>query len=252
MLGGADASASVTSQANPTPMLFRIIEEGTLPNHRQSHLKDCIVIAAVMGDISSERGEIRLERMSCTHHDNEVVDMSVEGTVFDPSGKNGIRGTPVWREGTLLQRAFVAGALSGIADGISQRYVTNSVSPLGSTQNVSGRSIFQYGTAHGASSALDKLADYTIQRAEQYHPVIQLSAGTTVDIVFLRGFYLDGKDHESEASRDIAAISANIELPKPVEADQEEQPAVLPLSDAQITKLKTHQKELGITVGQTQ
>ena len=43
---------------------------------------------------------------------------------------------------------------------------------------------------------MDKLADYNIQRAEQYHPVIQLTAGQPVDIVFLKGFYLDGKNHD--------------------------------------------------------
>ncbi len=60
MLGAADAAAGVNSQANPSPMLFRIIASGTLPNHKKSHLKDCVVTAAVYGDISSERGDIRL------------------------------------------------------------------------------------------------------------------------------------------------------------------------------------------------
>jgi conjugal transfer pilus assembly protein TraB len=60
MLGGADASAAVNSSSNPVPMLFRITADGTLPNHKKSHLKDCVVTAAVVGDISSERGLIRL------------------------------------------------------------------------------------------------------------------------------------------------------------------------------------------------
>ena len=45
---------------------------------------------------------------------------------------------------------------------------------------------------------MDKIADYNIRRADQYHPVIQLSAGTIVDVVFLKGFYLDGQKHDNE------------------------------------------------------
>ncbi|MCE3237364.1 MAG: hypothetical protein K0R24_345 [Gammaproteobacteria bacterium] len=198
MIGGADASAAVNAQSNPTPMLFRLIERGTLPNHRKSHLKDCIVTAAVIGDISSERGMIRLESLSCAFPTNEVVDQPVEGTIFGSEGKNGVRGNPVWREGVLLQRAFAAGALSGFSNALSQTYTTNSVSTLGNVQTVNGGKMAQYGLANGAGKAMDKLADYNIQRADQYHPVIQLSAGTVVDVVFLKGFYLDGKKHESE------------------------------------------------------
>ena len=65
MLGGADASTGVNSQSNPTPVLFRLLDTGTLPNHHHSHLKDCVATAAAIGDISSERGLMRLERFSC-------------------------------------------------------------------------------------------------------------------------------------------------------------------------------------------
>ena len=61
---------------------------------------------------------------------------------------------------------------------------------MGSTQTVSNDGIFKYGAAQGIGKAMDRLADYNINRAEQYHPVIQLSAGTVVDIVFLKGFSL--------------------------------------------------------------
>jgi conjugal transfer pilus assembly protein TraB len=199
MLGAADASAGVQAQSNPSPMLFRIVANGTLPNHQQSHLKSCVVTAAVVGDISSERGQIRLERMSCTFPNGEIVEQQVDGTVFGMDAKNGVRGNPVWREGALLGRAAIAGTLSGLGSAVSQTYTTSSISPLGSTQTVNNGDIFKYGAAQGASNAMEKLAEYNIRRAEQYHPVIQLSAGQPVDVVFLKGFYLDGRKHEETA-----------------------------------------------------
>ncbi len=203
-LGGADASAAVNAQANPQPMLFRIIEDGTMPNNQKSRLKGCLATAAVVGDISSERGFIRLETLSCVEPGtNKVIDLNVEGTVFGPEGKGGIRGVPMWREGALLQRAFAAGTLSGLANGITQRFTQTSISPLGAIQTASSdmKDILARGAAGGLGNAMEKLADYNIKRAEQYHPVLQLSAGTVVDLVFLKGFYLNDEKTEGTKTR---------------------------------------------------
>lgn len=248
MIGGADASAAVNAQSNPSPMLFRIVENGTLPNHKKSHLKDCVVTAAVVGDISSERGLIRLESLSCTYQNNEIVDQTVEGTIFGSEGKNGIRGRPVWREGALLQRAFAAGALSGISEGISQSYTTNSISPQGNVATIDPSKIAQVGLGKGVGKAMDKLADYNIQRAEQYHPVIQLSAGAVVDVVFLKGFFLDGKKHEDQ-DNSVGNYSSSIQtqgVPSIFTPLTDAQ--TLPLSPDAVKKIQQHSKELGLRV----
>lgn len=239
-LGGADASAAVNAQSNPQPMLFRIIENGTMPNNQKSHLKGCLATAAVVGDISSERGFIRLETLSCVVPEtNRVIDLHVEGTVFGPEGKSGIRGTPMWREGALLQRAFAAGALSGVASGVSQKFTQTSISPLGAIQTINSdvKDILAKGAAGGLGNAMEKLADYNIRRAEQYHPVLQLSAGTEVDLVFLKGFYLNDPRNDKIPSRAIGnnteATTSNLNnMPK------------LTITPDQAEKLKAHTAEL--------
>lgn len=249
MLGSADASAGVNGSANPSPLLFRIVADGTLPNRQKSHLKDCVVTAAVVGDISSERGQIRLERMSCTFPNGEIVEQPVQGTIFGMDGKNGVRGNPVWREGALLGRAAVAGTLSGIGSGIAQTYTTNSISPLGTTQTVTNSDIFKYGAAQGASNAMSKLADYNIRRAEQYHPVIQLSAGQSVDVVFLKGFYLDGRNsEESKRESDPASdLFAPTTTNAPTQAPPSSTSTGLTLSQQDVEKLKQHEESMGWT-----
>ena len=65
------------------------------------------------------------------------------------------------------------------------------------TQTINNNEILKYRCrTSGAANAMDKLAEYNVRRAEQYHPVIQLTAGQPVDVVFLKGFYLDGRNHE--------------------------------------------------------
>lgn len=243
MIGGADASAAVNTQSNPTPMLFRIVAKGTLPNHKKSHLEDCVVTAAVVGDISSERGLIRLENLSCTFKNNEIVDQAVEGTIFGPGGKNGVRGMPVWRDGPVVRRAFAAGFLSGVSSGVSNSYNTNSISPEGTVQTLQPSKVFQNGLASGASKSMDKMAEYEIRRAEQYHPVIQLSAGTVVDVVFLKGFYLDGRKHDDK-NKSIGHYGDNAPRLFPEVRSSPD----LPLSPEMVQRIQERSKELGLRV----
>jgi conjugal transfer pilus assembly protein TraB len=60
------------------------------------------------------------------------------------------------------------------------------------TKETGGNALFnvdalKQGSVQGVGSALDKLSDYYIKRAEQLQPVIQVAAGRTVDIVFTHG-----------------------------------------------------------------
>lgn len=250
MLSGADASAAVTSPHNPNPMIFRILENGTLPNHKRSHLKDCKVLAYVVGDISSERGEINIDKISCVFPNNEIIDPKVEGWIFGRDGKYGVRGRPVWREGKLLQRAFAAGALSGISEGVSQSYTTNSISPLGNTQTTNNGKILQVGVARGTSKAMDKLADYNIQRAEQYHPVIQISPGDVVDVVIKEGFFLDGKkhEHEEDVKRIPNLFDPRVPIPTVQSSYLQSDAQTLPLSEEQVRRLQANSKQLGLRI----
>lgn len=239
MIGAADLSAGVQSQSNPSPLVFRITSNGTLPNGYKSHLKDCKLIAAAIGDISSERGLARLERLSCVFPSGEIVEQQVEGTIYAKDGKNGIRGTPVWREGALLGRAAVAGTLSGLGSAISQTYSTTSISPLGSTQTVNNNEIFKYGVAQGASNAMEKLADYNIRRAEQYHPIVQISAAQEVDVVFLKGFYLDGKPRDENNNVDKSEPS------RLFPASSKQTSTGLTLSENELEKIKQNERNMG-------
>jgi conjugal transfer pilus assembly protein TraB len=250
MLSGADASAAVNSQSNPEPMVLRLTSNGVLPNKKRSHLKDCFVTAAVIGDISSERGKIRLERLSCTFPNGETVEQEVDGTIIGSEGKNGVRGIPLWRDGAITQRAFGSGFLSGVANGFSNSYNTNSISAQGTVQTLNSGKIIQNGLANGSAKGMDKLSDFYIRLAEQYHPVIQLSAGTIVDVLFLKGFFLDGKKHEDKnLNVDNFAIndmnSPTLFPAPPTDAQS------LPLSTGDVKRIQENSKELGLRVTPT-
>lgn len=190
VLQGADASAGVLSQANPDIMIFQLIDDGVMPNRHKSHLNGCIVSASVIGDISSERGKFRTERISCIHPDGTSLDTQVTGIVSD--SKNGIRGRAVWRDQPMVKKAFWGSFWESMGN-IGQQYSNDySVSALGSVATIQPTKIPLAAVSSGGSGAAKMYAQYNIKRAEMYHPIIELSANTIVDVTFLKGFWLDG------------------------------------------------------------
>lgn len=197
LLSGADADASVNGQSNTDPILLRLLDDGVMPNGKHAHLKGCFVIASVYGDISSERGQIRTQRLSCVNKAGQTMDISVFGTVVGSSGKDGLRGTPVMRNGEILTWAGLSGFFSGISQAMQQSQTTQSISPLGTTNTVDASQTMQYGLYGGAGGALSKLADYYIKRADQYHPIIEINSGSQATVVFLKPFTIDFTAPES-------------------------------------------------------
>ena len=199
VLAGVDASAGVSSQGDPRPVLLRITgpawtaaEDGTA---LQVDVDGCTVTGAAHGDLSSEKVYVRFRTMTCAGPEpGTVVETDVAGFVAG-SGKTGVRGPVVSREGALVEKAFLAGLVSGAGQGVAQAFQPQAVATGGgaAVANTGLGDIGRAGLGAGASSAGQKVADYMIRRAEQYQPVIQLQAGTKVTLVFLEGARIDGR-----------------------------------------------------------
>ena len=198
VLAGVDASAGISSQGDPRPVLLRLTgpawtaaEDGSA---LQVNVAGCTVTAAAHGDLSSEKVYARLRTLTCAGPEpGSVIETEVAGFIAG-SGKTGVRGPVVSREGALVQKAFLAGLVSGAGQGAAQAFQPQAVATGGgaAVANTGLADIGRAGLGAGASSAGSKVADYLIRRAEQYQPVIQLRSGTRVSVVFLEGARLDG------------------------------------------------------------
>ena len=200
VLAGVDASAGLSSQGDPRPVLLRITgpawtaaEDGAALS---VDLAGCTVTGAAHGDLSSEKVYARLRTLTCAGVDPDtVVETEVAGFVAG-TGKTGVRGPVISREGALVEKAFLAGLVSGVGQGVQAAFSPQAVATGAGTAAVANTGLGDIGRAGlgaGASSAGQKVADYMIRRAEQYQPVIQLHAGTRVTVVFLEGARLDGR-----------------------------------------------------------
>ena len=197
---GVDASAGVVSQGDPRPVLLRVTgpawtaaEDGAA---RSVDLAGCTVTGAAHGELSSEKVYVRLRTLTCAGPTpGTVVETAVAGFVAG-MGKAGVRGPVVSREGALVERAFLAGLVSGAGQGVATAFSPTAIAAGGNRAAVANTGIADIGRAGigaGAGSAGSRVSDYLIRRAEQYQPVIQLRAGTEVTVVFLEGTRLDGR-----------------------------------------------------------
>lgn len=191
LLGGLDAPTGGQSQSNPHPVLLRLEDNAMLPNRFRGQVRECLVIGAGYGDLSSERAYIRTERLSCVRHDGTAIEVKIKGSVFGEDGKVGVRGRLVSKQGQVLANALIAGVVGGIGSGIQGRYTQNSSSALGNVSTVDPNHAMEAGMGQGVGKALDRLAQYYISLAEKMFPIVEVDAGRVVDVVLTEGAVLD-------------------------------------------------------------
>ena len=131
-----------------------------------------------------------LKSVTCTERlTGEISETQVAGYVVGEDGRAGVRGVVVDKAGPLIRNSLVGGFFSGMGQffGAQQQKSTFPVSPLGQTQFLAPQQMLTAGVSQGASNALEKYADFFINRAEQLQPVLQVAAGREIDVVFTQG-----------------------------------------------------------------
>ena len=197
---GVDASAGVSSQTDPLPVVLRItgparsvVNNGKLLTTR---LEGCVVNGAARGDLSAEKVYVKLAKMTCDQPGGRVAVSEVKGFISF-AGKTGVRGKVVSREGNLVTQAFIA----GIAGGFGRGFTANAnaifrgglvAAPGQPIPQLDAGQIASAGIGQGVGQAADMVSKYLIERAEQYQPIIEMPTGIDVEIVFLDGVYVRG------------------------------------------------------------
>ncbi len=211
LTSGVVASTATSASANPQPIVLRLADQGNLPRGFKGEMRDAVLIGACYGDLSSERAFCRLQTISWVESSGETVERQIEGWILGEDGRPGIKGTVIDRAGEVARESLFAGILSGISnflkfDATSSVYP---VTPFGQTNALSTQNALKGAAGTGVGNALDKLADFSIKRAEQMQPVILVSSGRLVDVVFKKGLDL----RRVEARSPLTLVGANTSLP---------------------------------------
>lgn len=169
-----------------TPFVAKVKGEAIMPNNwRNSSLVDCFVTGSAIGNLSSERAYLKGEGITCVAESGEIFEGAMNSVVFGEDGKPGIAGTVVSKQGSVLAKQFMAGAVGGLA----QMFAPTPI--IGLNSNVSGNGQQQYqwpnptmaaqsSLAGGLQQAGQQLAQFYLDFAKQMMPVIEITGGHRV------------------------------------------------------------------------
>jgi conjugal transfer pilus assembly protein TraB len=190
LMNGVDAPSGVKGKGSPYPVLLRIIDLAQLPNKFRADIRECFAIGEAYGELSSERANIRINTISCNSKDGSVAEGQVSGYVVGEDGKLGVAGQVVTKQGAMLARTMAAGFLQGVSQAFSQSATVVNISPTGSTSTIDPNKTAQAGLGGGVSKAAEELSKFYIDMSKEMFPVVEVSAGRKVEIVFINKFSL--------------------------------------------------------------
>jgi len=189
LVTGLDAPTSDASRRDPIPLLLRIKDLAILPNRFRADVRECFVLLSAYGDLSSERAYARGEQISCVANDGTTIEDRLEGFASDETGKNGIVGRVVSKQGAFIARALTVSMMQGVAQAFSAANASSPVS-VGETSADSlelVKSNSQSGVSNGIGLGMEKIADFYLQQATDMFPVIEVSAGRQIDVILTEG-----------------------------------------------------------------
>ena len=181
LITGLDASTASQSKRDPFPVLVRLQKTAILPNRYQADVRECFVLLAGYGDLSSERAYMRGETVSCVLKDGKVIETKLQGYAAGEDGKAGVRGRLVTKQGQFIARALMVGFLQGAAEVLNKGDTVTL--GLSQTNNQEDGSPWGSAALKGTGNALDRIAEFYIDQAYNLFPVIEIDAGRQLDIV---------------------------------------------------------------------
>lgn len=186
---GVVVSTGTNSSSDPQPILLRIVDNGNLPGGLKGKVKDAVLIGACYGSASAERAICRLKTLSWRDKSNRNIEKPIEGWIASEDGVQGIRAKIIDRSSEIAREAFGAGLLSAASNFFKMQSTSGvfPVSPFGQTNALSSGDAIKGAVGGGVGSAMDRLAAYSINRAESMSPVAYVASGRVLDAVLMRG-----------------------------------------------------------------
>lgn len=206
LVSGADCSVAVQKPTGPNMMLLKPLDNGKLPRNVRVLLKGSVIIGNAIGDIASERVYVRAERMTLVERNGSFIETEVSAYVSGEDGREGLRGVVVDRSGQIITRAAFASILQGVSEGIQGALNNQTIQKLAEANRPSKTildvDMLRNSGMQGGTTALSKLSEYYIKRAEQLQPAIQVAAGRVVDVIFTKTVKIGETDLKKKFDRE--------------------------------------------------
>lgn len=213
LLHGVDAGTSETSRANPQPVLLMITDNAILPGAAKYKLNSCFAMGTAVGELSTERANIRVDKLSCVDKSNNLVlSEKVSAYIVDSDSIISLRGVVSDKQGAKLGKSLLAGfaqGLSGVLGSTQSQVQTTFQNGLTSSSGVSSSAALRSAGLTGLQQATNQLADFYLKEAQAMFPVVTVAAGRTATLVFSDSVVLKWKNTGSMYSEQVTPVVNN-------------------------------------------
>ncbi len=186
ILNGVDAPTGSKGKGSPYPVLLRIVDIARLPNFFKSDIRECFALGESYGELSNERAQIRVNKLSCISKDGNQLEAKVTGYAVGEDGKLGLSARIISKQGALIGRALLAGLVSGAGSALQQSAYTQNQTISGLPVNtIEPNMVAQAAVGTGLAKGADELSKFYIENAKELFPVAEVHSGRLCEIVFL-------------------------------------------------------------------
>ncbi|POB14808.1 TraB/VirB10 family protein [Halobacteriovorax sp. DA5] len=179
LLTGVEASES-----RPVPVLLQADYFFVGPNRSKIDLSSCFIIAKSKGNLSIERVEMQVTKISCVSKSGKMFERELNGFVADGKDSSfGIEGIVNSKQSRVASMAFLSSVVQGIGNAIQQAQTTTQTNALGGSSSIVTGSQAKYLAAGGASNAASLVTNWYLKHAQNLLPTINVGSGQDVWII---------------------------------------------------------------------
>jgi hypothetical protein len=203
LLNGLALSTGLNApEENTTTVTIRLAGRGNLDKANKLKVTDCRITGSAYGDLSSERGVIRLEKMTCKA--NGVYTTSdIAGDVIGPDGLDGIKGAVISTSTKHLKNAAIGGVISGLVGASKgQEGFSLSAGGVSSSKSKGMGDLLRSGGINGVSNVGEKIADHYLRLADSLSPILTIDAGVKINPRITKGFFVGERGIRSKIKKD--------------------------------------------------
>ena len=173
-----------TGESRPVPVLLQADFFFVGPNRSRIDLSGCFIIAKSKGNLSIERIEMQVTKISCVSRSGKTFERPLNGFAADGANTSfGIPGVVNSKQSRVASMAFLSSIVQGIGQALQQAQTTSQTNASGgSSLSVTG-SRAKHLAGSGASHAANLVTNWYLKHAQSLLPTINIGSGQDVWIV---------------------------------------------------------------------
>jgi hypothetical protein len=179
------AGVNAPTDGTPYPVVLKLIGDVLGPDGNTVPLGEARLIAAAQGSLTDSRVLLRLTRLSIRLPNGRRKEFPIDGWIVGEDGIRGMEGVLIDPVGKAIGGAAMAGALSGLGQGVAAANTDTLTYSSGSqSRTVDSSQIPAFAGGVALSSAANEWQEIIRRRMDLLVPVVQVLSGREATAVF--------------------------------------------------------------------